>query len=194
VADARDPAARVDGPTPLDLRKLELELARRHVVELAARVAALTEDRQRASLTESLLVPEAGPDGIFDGYSLDTRWINVPSTWDIDSKNGGLDLSRDSAIASASSRETWDRVAVGKRLRELRLEAGWTQKEVEQRAKGKIKQKQLSDWENGKHLPSSQNRQLLCSRVLFDVELHFLLTGEGPRRGIRLNDLRPLPT
>ncbi len=78
--------------------------------------------------------------------------------------------------------------AVGIRLRELREERGWTQRELDSRLG--ILQSKLSKYESGTHQPSL--RTLVRMANLFGVTTDYLLTGTGtpvpPLRDDRLLD------
>jgi transcriptional regulator with XRE-family HTH domain len=78
--------------------------------------------------------------------------------------------------------------AIGARLRELREERGWTQRELDSRLG--ILQSKLSKYESGTHQPSL--RTLVRMANLFGVSTDYLLTGTGtpvpPLRDDRLLD------
>lgn len=78
--------------------------------------------------------------------------------------------------------------AIGVRLRELREERGWTQRELDSRLG--ILQSKLSKYESGTHQPSL--RTLVRMANLFGVSTDYLLTGTGtpvpPLRDDRLLD------
>jgi transcriptional regulator with XRE-family HTH domain len=78
--------------------------------------------------------------------------------------------------------------AIGARLRELREERGWTQRELDSRLG--ILQSKLSKYESGTHQPSL--RTLVRIANLFGVSTDYLLTGTGtpvpPLRDDRLLD------
>jgi len=78
--------------------------------------------------------------------------------------------------------------AIGIRLRELREERGWTQRELDSRLG--ILQSKLSKYESGTHQPSL--RTLVRMANLFGVSTDYLLTGTGtpvpPLRDDRLLD------
>jgi transcriptional regulator with XRE-family HTH domain len=78
--------------------------------------------------------------------------------------------------------------AIGARLRELREERGWTQRELDSRLG--ILQSKLSKYESGTHQPSL--RTLVRIANLFGVSTDYLLTGIGtpvpPLRDDRLLD------
>jgi len=78
--------------------------------------------------------------------------------------------------------------AIGVRLRELREERGWTQRELDRRLG--ILQSKLSKYESGTHQPSL--RTLVRMANLFGVSTDYLLTGTGtpvpPLRDDRLLD------
>jgi len=78
--------------------------------------------------------------------------------------------------------------AIGVRLRELREERGWTQRELDSRLG--ILQSKLSKYESGTHQPSL--RTLVRIANLFGVSTDYLLTGTGtpvpPLRDDRLLD------
>jgi transcriptional regulator with XRE-family HTH domain len=78
--------------------------------------------------------------------------------------------------------------AIGARLRELREERGWTQRELDSRLG--ILQSKLSKYESGTHQPSL--RTLVRMANLFGVTTDYLLTGTGtpvpPLRDDRLLD------
>jgi len=78
--------------------------------------------------------------------------------------------------------------AFGARLRELREERGWTQRELDSRLG--ILQSKLSKYESGTHQPSL--RTLVRMANLFGVSTDYLLTGTGtpvpPLRDDRLLD------
>jgi len=78
--------------------------------------------------------------------------------------------------------------AIGTRLRELREERGWTQRELDSRLG--ILQSKLSKYESGTHQPSL--RTLVRMANLFGVSTDYLLTGTGtpvpPLRDDRLLD------
>lgn len=78
--------------------------------------------------------------------------------------------------------------AIGARLRELREERGWTQRELDTRLG--ILQSKLSKYESGTHQPSL--RTLVRMANLFGVSTDYLLTGAGtpapPLRDDRLLD------
>jgi len=78
--------------------------------------------------------------------------------------------------------------AIGTRLRELREERGWTQRELDSRLG--ILQSKLSKYESGTHQPSL--RTLIRMANLFGVTTDYLLTGTGtpvpPLRDDRLLD------
>jgi transcriptional regulator with XRE-family HTH domain len=77
---------------------------------------------------------------------------------------------------------------MGVRLRELREERGWTQRELDSRLG--IMQSKLSKYESGTHQPSL--RTLVRMANLFGVSTDYLLTGTGtpvpPLRDDRLLD------
>jgi transcriptional regulator with XRE-family HTH domain len=78
--------------------------------------------------------------------------------------------------------------AIGARLRDLREERGWTQRELDTRLG--ILQSKLSKYESGTHQPSL--RTLVRMANLFGVSTDYLLTGSGtpapPLRDDRLLD------
>ncbi len=78
--------------------------------------------------------------------------------------------------------------AIGARLRELREERGWTQRDLDSRLG--ILQSKLSKYESGTHQPSL--RTLVRMANLFGVSTDYLLTGTGtpvpPLRDDRLLD------
>ncbi|HYL06410.1 MAG TPA: helix-turn-helix transcriptional regulator [Thermoanaerobaculia bacterium] len=78
--------------------------------------------------------------------------------------------------------------AIGARLRDLREERGWTQRELDSRLG--ILQSKLSKYESGTHQPSL--RTLVRMSNLFGVSTDYLLTGSGtpapPLRDDRLLD------
>ena len=78
--------------------------------------------------------------------------------------------------------------AIGARLRDLREERGWTQRELDSRLG--ILQSKLSKYESGTHQPSL--RTLVRMANLFGVSTDYLLTGSGtpapPLRDDRLLD------
>src|SRR5260370_18876607 len=78
--------------------------------------------------------------------------------------------------------------AIGARLRDLREERGWTQRELDSRLG--ILQSKLSKYESGTHQPSLHT--LVRMANLFGVSTDYLLTGSGtpapPLRDDRLLD------
>jgi len=65
------------------------------------------------------------------------------------------------------------RKAFGKRLKDLRKEKGWTQKELANRLE--IRYSHLNKYENGMHAPPLE--KLIQLAELFDVSLDFLVMG-----------------
>lgn len=74
---------------------------------------------------------------------------------------------------------------LGKRLRELRYELGFTQAQLGDRLG--INSSAISQLESGKNKPSMDNMVLLWK--LFELDLHWLITGEGSMFGSEKKEL-----
>ena len=81
-----------------------------------------------------------------------------------------------SARPHAPRHDTADLRALGRRLRELRVDL--TQEEMAKELK--ISQSQLSKYERGVSAPTAD--VLFFMKKSFEVSIDWLLTGEGPRR------------
>lgn len=76
------------------------------------------------------------------------------------------------------------RLAIGRRIRWCRLERGLTQRELAEDVSpdilDPISQVTVTCWETGRAVPCINN--LVRLSEVCDVNLHWLLTGEGPKR------------
>lgn len=75
---------------------------------------------------------------------------------------------------------------IGGRIRELRKARGWTQRELAERMKGHAEGKDISRWENGKHVPEQPNLKALADALettIADLRAGPLKDRAKPRAG-----------
>lgn len=68
-------------------------------------------------------------------------------------------------------------IIVGKRIRQLRLARGWSQRRLAA-ALGKCSYKRISDWETGKFLPALARRATIATELGTTIEALFLEPSE----------------